>query len=307
MQLGPHRIWLVSAPGEDGSLLRHLQLRCQELGLAPAGVEAAARAMLEGCAGGWLLTGRGGDAEHPYLEVLGQGAGPALLAQLQVGCQHFEVHRLGQDAALVSCRFYAAGQGQPALMDAGGLCLALAGEAECGDAWECLARPDEVRILLVDGLGHGPGAAKAARAALEHFNQQAEEAPAACLRSMHQALRKTQGAVAAIAHVNPGLGRLTFAGVGNISGRIFDRAATLSCLSSPGVLGFRLDRLREESHPWTASSVLVLHTDGLRSLTEIKALPRCSASLTAASLYRRLDRGKDDCGVVVVREWRTSA
>ena len=41
----------------------------------------------------------------------------------------------------------------------------------CGDAWTCRATRDGVAILVVDGLGHGPSAAEAAREARRLFQE----------------------------------------------------------------------------------------------------------------------------------------
>ncbi len=84
---------------------------------------------------------------------------------------------------------------------------------------------DGALIAVVDGLGHGPEAAAAARAAVETLNVQATAAGSCNLRhllvAIHQALRGTRGAVAGVALVEACTGSLHYAGIGNTEVRIF--------------------------------------------------------------------------------------
>ena len=52
----------------------------------------------------------------------------------------------------------------PAPSLSGAVCLPLAGETESGDAWLVARQRHAIALMVVDGLGHGPEAAKAGRA-----------------------------------------------------------------------------------------------------------------------------------------------
>ena len=79
------------------------------------------------------------------------------------------------------------------------------------------ATPERTVSLLVDGLGHGREAAEAAQEAVATFRKRAQSHPGEILTYVHDALKKTRGAVAAVAEIRPREGTLIYAGVGNIS------------------------------------------------------------------------------------------
>ena len=51
----------------------------------------------------------------------------------------------------------------------GGISVAMPGEEDCGDGWAVAHADGRTLILVADGLGHGSGAAEAARRALDVF------------------------------------------------------------------------------------------------------------------------------------------
>ena len=100
------------------------------------------------------------------------------------------------------------------------MCVPKPGETICGDGWAMTPDASGASFLLADGLGHGPDAAKASREAARIFHEHIAEGPAALLRFVHDALRSTRGAAAAIADIDCDTEVITFAGVGNIAGTV---------------------------------------------------------------------------------------
>ena len=96
-----------------------------------------------------------------------------------------------------------------------GFAVRIPGERVCGDSWFSHQTPHRTVILLADGLGHGWGTSEATRKAVATFRQRAEFSPGLILGYVHDALRKTRGAVAAVAEIRPAEGALIYAGVGN--------------------------------------------------------------------------------------------
>jgi len=237
------------------------------------------------------------------LDLLGFDPGPGLaeLSQLRELSDEFDLRCHPGQGCEVFCRFAAGSKGPTGALDIGGVSVPKPGEEECGDAWEAQESPTGTHVMLVDGLGHGPGASAAARVAVEHFRQSAFADPGAWIRSLHGALRRTQGVVAGVACLDLRAGTITFSGVGNIAASIFDRGKRVCCTSSPGVVGFRLGQVRQEFHPWSASAMLVMHTDGVRQVTDSDKFVGCRAPLAAGAFYRYFGGDLDDCGVVVVR------
>ena len=72
--------------------------------------------------------------------------------------------------------------------EAGAVCLPKHGEEVAGDAWSCTAVDRVVTLLVADGLGHGPLAAEAARAAVAVFHQRLGQSPSDILADAHAAL-----------------------------------------------------------------------------------------------------------------------
>ncbi|MGA7521268.1 MAG: SpoIIE family protein phosphatase [Acidobacteriaceae bacterium] len=185
-----------------------------------------------------------------------------------------------------------------------GLAVPYPGERFCGDAWAFHDTPERMMVLLVDGLGHGRDAAEAAGEAIATFRKRQELAPAEILGYLHDALKKTRGAVAAVAEIRPGKGTLTYAGVGNISASVISASASRSLVSHNGTLGMVTSRIQEFQSPWTADAILVLHSDGLHSKWDLSSYAGLMArhpAIIGAALLRDFRRQRDDASVVVVK------
>lgn len=189
--------------------------------------------------------------------------------------------------------------------DVGVVCLAIASEEECGDAWCVVAGPDCVAVLLADGLGHGPEAAKASRLAIECLEESAGTcpAPSAVMNEAHLRLHGTRGAAVAVAEIDTGGKTLRFAGVGNISACIVDDAVK-HIASHNGIVGSSMRRVQEFSYPWRPDSLLIMHSDGLGTRWDLARYPGLCArhpALVAAVLYRDFRRQNDDMTILVMR------
>ncbi|MET9907555.1 ATP-binding SpoIIE family protein phosphatase [Streptomyces sp. NPDC006476] len=154
----------------------------------------------------------------------------------------------------------------PAAVRAGGINVPFARAEYSGDAWTWVRAGHRATLMLADGLGHGPEAARASSAAVEELHRSAHLSPADCLGRLDSALRGTRGAAVAVAQVDTAAGLLRFAGVGNIGARLRTGDAWRSLLSRPGIIGVhRPGTLREDRMPWAADGTLILHSDGLPS------------------------------------------
>lgn len=185
-----------------------------------------------------------------------------------------------------------------------GLAVPYPGERFCGDAWAFHQTPERMVLLLADGLGHGREAAEAAQEAVDTFRKRQDQTPAEILGRVHDSLRKTRGAVAAVAEIRPADGRVTYTGVGNISASVLTGNTSRSLVSHNGTLGMVTSRIQEFQVPWTPESVLVLHSDGLQSkwdLTSYAGLVARHPAIIGAALLRDFRRQRDDASVVVVK------
>ncbi len=160
----------------------------------------------------------------------------------------------------------AADSGPAARLRAGAVNVPFGGAEYSGDAWAWVRDRDLVTLMLADGLGHGPEAARASTAAVEALRASAHLAPGEAVRRLDRALSGTRGAAVAVAQVDTRASVLRFAGVGNIGARLCEGGTWRHLVSRPGIVGtHRPTTLREEQAAWADDRVLVLHSDGLPS------------------------------------------
>jgi anti-sigma regulatory factor (Ser/Thr protein kinase) len=185
-----------------------------------------------------------------------------------------------------------------------GMVVPYPGERVCGDGWSSHRTPDRVLALLVDGLGHGWEAADAAQEAIATFGRYAETGPRQVLQYIHDALRKTRGAVGAVAEIRPQEKELVYAGVGNISAVLIDSNRSRNLVSHNGTLGMIVPRIQEFRFEWLLDSVLVMHSDGIQTRWDLGAYAGLIArhpALIGGALLRDFRRQRDDASVVVVK------
>jgi anti-sigma regulatory factor (Ser/Thr protein kinase) len=187
----------------------------------------------------------------------------------------------------------------------GGVCVPKSGQDVCGDGWAVAHDSDRVRVLLTDGLGHGPLASEASKLAREVFLERPRLELAELVGLMHAALRATRGAALAVADVDRGRGIVQYAGVGNVSAAILAGDESRSMVSMHGTVGHDLRKIQQFQYPWPAGALLVMNSDGLVSSWSLDRYPGLvsrAPSLIAAILYRDFHRGRDDTTVVVLRD-----
>lgn len=185
-----------------------------------------------------------------------------------------------------------------------GLSVPCHGEDVCGDAWDREVRGAVTSLLVVDGLGHGRGAAEAALECVRAFRQAAGAPPAARVEALHGALRATRGAAIAVAELDTAARLVRFAGLGNVVGSVYGEGPVRHLVSHHGTAGHTARRITEYTYPFPARSVLVMHSDGVASLRDLDPYPGLlerDPVLVAAVLYRDFSRRRDDATVVVAR------
>jgi anti-sigma regulatory factor (Ser/Thr protein kinase) len=190
-------------------------------------------------------------------------------------------------------------------LDARGIGRPMGGEEVSGDGYAVRLTPTGYPQLLVcDGLGHGPLAAIAARTAETAFLDAPPGPPKELLDLLHRALRHTRGAVATIVEVNPETERLTFAGLGNISGAVIHNGQKRMMSTQPGIAGHQRPTLREVELPCPPTAVIVLHTDGVSdrwSLDPYPGLEQHTSLVIAATLLRDASARRDDSAILVAK------
>jgi len=213
----------------------------------------------------------------------------------------------GRGGTVLVARVWTGGRAPPDALAIGAVCQPMPGEEEPGDAWDVLTTRAAVRVLVADGLGHGPIAARAAAIAVETFAGAGRlPGPEAIVHALHGALRSTRGAAVAVAEVDLILRVVRFTGVGNISA-VLDGVGRSSrgLVSHNGIAGHEARRIQEFSAPWPSRGTLILHSDGLQTHWNLDAYSGLQAhhpSVMAGVLYRDFRRKADDATIVVLKE-----
>jgi anti-sigma regulatory factor (Ser/Thr protein kinase) len=186
-----------------------------------------------------------------------------------------------------------------------GVSVACEGETVCGDAWDEEPQSNGVTLVVVDGLGHGAGAAEAAREGVIAFRAQRGMPPATRVDALHAALRATRGAAVAVATIDTVKRIVRFTGLGNISAIVYGATGPRRLVSQHGTAGAFVRRLEEYTCPWPARGVLVMYSDGITTLRDVESYPGLlerDPGIVAGVLYRDHSRRRDDATVVVARE-----
>lgn len=279
--------------------------------------------------GGQLLVRVVDDGEARHVEVVALDRGPGManvarcledgystagsagtgLGALRRLSSDFDIYsRQGHGTAVLACvsdRARRPGPNGRRPFEIGALCVPKPGEEACGDAWDEEPTIAGTTLMVADGLGHGPGAAQAAKEAVQAFRALRGRPPAARLEAIHAALRGTRGAAVAVVDVDLRPRVVRFAGLGNISARLIAAGHVRHLVSHNGTAGHAARRIDEFTYPWDARDLLVMHSDGLATQRDLDAYPGLAGrhpSLVAAVLYRDFTRGRDDVAVVVARE-----
>jgi len=194
----------------------------------------------------------------------------------------------------------------PPLIEWGVAARPLQGEAASGDLHVVQALSNGVLVAAVDGLGHGPEAAAAARSAVLTLEGYAHEPVISLIKRCHESLTRTRGVVMSLASFNALDNTMTWLGVGNVEGALLradDTAspARESILLRGGVVGYQLPALHASILPVTRGDVLILATDGIRGgFAEDVTLSDPPQQIAEQILARRAS-GTDDALVLVAR------
>lgn len=192
----------------------------------------------------------------------------------------------------------------PAAAWVAGALRPIAGEDVCGDAYAARVVGERRQVMLCDGLGHGPIAAMAARAAVAEFVAAPAGDPATVLERLHQRTQHTRGSVIAIAELDATGGVVRYAGIGNVSGTIVSGRERRAMVSLPGIVGQQRRDIREFTYPIAPGDLVVMHSDGLTDRWNLDAYPGLAGQapvLIAATLLRDHAKRRDDASVVVAR------
>lgn len=173
----------------------------------------------------------------------------------------------------------------------------------CGDGWHLAYDGANVSALVIDGLGHGEEAERAAKAGERVFAENPFASPIVLMEDIHRDMIGSRGGAAAFAQFNATRDGLIFTGIGNIGASILDSERSRGLASHPGIVGVQYRKAQPFEYSHVSGQVLIMYSDGLQSrwrLQDYPGLVHRHPAVIASVLHRDFCRLRDDVTVLVV-------
>lgn len=284
------------------NILKHAQSGELHVRVLPGDVSGDASAAVPGVEIIAIDRGKGFDVQNCMADGFSsrgtQGIGlGSILRQAQV----FDVHSDARGSALLA-RFFPRksvvkdlrlGITQQSLHD----------DPACGDVWEVAVKGQQVAIMMIDGLGHGPEAEEAGMAGARAFMRNPFADPGVLLEDLHFDMRGSRGGAAALALFDGASGKLRFIGIGNIGATLIGDDKTRGIPSHPGIVGLQYRKIPPIDYADCTGQLLIMFSDGLQSRWNLRDYPGLMyrhPAIIAAVLHRDYCRGRDDVTVLVM-------
>ncbi|SDS41209.1 Stage II sporulation protein E (SpoIIE) [Opitutus sp. GAS368] len=162
-----------------------------------------------------------------------------------------------------------------------------------------------VLLAVVDGIGHGPEAGRAAAIAVDALLQQPGDSVHALTKRCHAALALTRGVVMTLVALDLDDRTITWCGVGNVEARLFRVEAGFttpeSALLRGGTVGSQLPVLYANVIPVNPGDVLIMVSDGIRPDYEHDVPVKGPPQRIADHILQKYYKGTDDALVLVAR------
>jgi len=179
------------------------------------------------------------------------------------------------------------------------------GEKTSGDGFVYKKTDKYIKMMLADGLGHGPEANKAINEAAAAFKVFPEYSPTETLRFIHTAIKKTRGAVINILGYDFGRKMWTSAGIGNIAARMFGPVSFKNHMSYNGIVGHNIPTtMSDQEYPVEEFNQAMLCSDGIKTRIDLARYPmmhKYDLTILAAAIYKDHARRNDDMSVVIAK------
>ena len=158
---------------------------------------------------------------------------------------------------------------------------------------------------VIDGLGHGQFAQRAAHTARQYVERHFDQPLENLFRGVGRDCRATRGVVMALVRFELARQKVVVASVGNVEVRLMGNPAPFNPRLRRGIVGLSsAPNPVPTEHPWTTASLLILHSDGVQSRwssDQFKELARETPGVIARRLLDDYGRIDDDATVLVAR------
>lgn len=184
----------------------------------------------------------------------------------------------------------------------------LPGENVSGDQPVAIEIDSDAALFgVLDGLGHGPGAASAALRAIDALARARSERVEVLIQLCHRALGGTRGAAMTLARVDFPVGTVTWTGVGNVAAHLVAKDVTgthirAAARLTAGIVGYRMPEIRPaQVISIRTGDLIVIASDGIRDdhLEHIEFAG--SATVIAERIVGKHAKETDDALVLTAR------
>jgi len=176
------------------------------------------------------------------------------------------------------------------------------GETCNGDNFFLKHFGNKLMISVIDGLGHGEEAEDASKKARKTITENYKESLEIIIKRIHQDLRRTRGAVCAIALIDEKKGIMKFVGIGNIRTLVLNSPEPVHPVNYNGILGNNLRKVKVFSYPWHKDNILIMSSDGISEKFDPRKYPGLlnhHPMVIADIILRDYGRSNDDATVIV--------
>jgi negative regulator of sigma-B (phosphoserine phosphatase) len=140
---------------------------------------------------------------------------------------------------------------------------------------------------------------------VEHIKNNYKKSLTEIIKGCHEKMKKTRGAVIGIALIDLDRSILRCAGVGNVEIRVRSRT-TLRPVSTNGILGYNLRKVREKEFSFNPGDLIILHSDGISGKFDLDMYPPeflgQHPQIIAERIAAEFGRRTDDLTIVVARQ-----
>lgn len=276
--------------------------------------------------GGEMLIGRFVEGDNEYIEIICIDDGPGMtepikmmkdgfsstntmghgLGSIKRLSDKFDIYSLKNWGTIVLSRIYKKElkrSKDKSAVEIRQLVVNKPGEITSGDGCYYKFTDQYLKLILADGLGHGPDANYATNEAVNAFKLCPYNSPVEIIRYLHTSIRKTRGAVATVIVFDFERKTFNIAGVGNIATRLWGVGNTKSPLAYNGIVGHAIpNTMNDQYMSLTEYQQVILCSDGIRSrwdLSKYPGLHKHDLSVQAAVIYKDFARRNDDMSVVI--------
>jgi len=177
----------------------------------------------------------------------------------------------------------------------------------CGDKCAWWENENKLTLCIADGLGHGPEAEAAARAAVEYVGFHISESIPSLFLGCDIALQLTRGAAVGLIVIDKINKTLTYAGIGNTRAFVVNNGID-RFLSNYGIVGGGFRKLTPETIPLPENYFVIMYTDGIEEIFDFNKYSislKQDIQLLSQQILNDWGRDWDDAAIMIYKSDKT--